>query len=76
MQEVSGAEDKHFDIRGFILMYLASSHTRIASLFRGHEPEKRFWRSCESTTFTPLVFSTFGSLGSFYSRLHQTFLFL
>ena len=52
--------------------------TQVGSLFRRHELEKKrehgdCVRSVESASFTPLVFSTFGSLGReatiFYSHL-------
>ena len=67
-----------FDIRVFHPNAPSYRHTQIGSLFRRHELEKKREygdrvRNVEFGSFTPLVFSTFGSLGReatiFYSRL-------
>ena len=67
-----------FDVRVFHPNTPSYHQTRVASLFRRHELEKKReygdrirYVDCES--FTPLVFSTFGDLGKeatiFYNRL-------
>ena len=67
-----------FDIRVFHPNAPSYRRTKVGSLFRRHELEKKREygdrvRSVESASFTPLVFSTFGGLGReatiFYSRL-------
>ena len=67
-----------FDIRVLHPNTPSYRQTQVGSLFRRHELEKKREygdRVCnvESTSFTPLVFSTFGSLGReasiFYSCL-------
>ena len=67
-----------FDVRVFHPNAPSYRQTRVASLFRRHELEKKREygdriRSVDCGSFTPLVFSTFGGLGKeatiFYNRL-------
>ena len=66
-----------FDVRVFHPNTPSDCQTRVASLFRRHELEKKREygdriRNVDCESFTPLVFSTFGGLGKeaiFYNRL-------